>query len=278
MNEIIERKLKDYTPQDSNEEINALKEISQEIILFALSETDFFDKAFFLGGTCLRIVYGLERFSEDLDFSTIAPDPKFDFDFYMDKVIHTLKAYGLEMHISKKKDDTFVKSRELKEDSLKWKLSFPSNQKLKKIMIKLEIDSNPPEGAVVEDKFLDFPQLHRVSVANMPTLFAGKLHALLSRSYTKGRDWYDFLWYIKNHSGINLLYLAHALEQMGPFKRGNLKVTRKILLSALDEKIRANDWEAIRKDVARFLKPHELKTLELWGEKLFLDRLAKLEI
>lgn len=275
MNEIIEQRLKQYACKDANEEVNALKEIAQEIILFALSQTDFFKKVFFLGGTCLRIIYGLERFSEDLDFSSIIPDKNFNFDTYIDIVTHTLKVYGLEMRVSKKQDDAFVKSRELKEDSLKWKLSFPSNQKLKKIMIKLEIDSNPPEGANVEDKYLDFPQLHRVLVADIPTLFAGKIHALLCRPYTKGRDWYDFLWYIKNKSGINKNYLENALAQMGPYKGNKVKVTTEFIHSILESKIKANDWLAIKKDVERFLKPHELKTLELWGPHLFLDRLSK---
>ena len=278
MNEIIEQKLKQYAPKDTNEEINALKEIAQEIILFALSRTDFFKNVFFLEGTCLRIIYGLERFSEDLDFSTIVLDKNFNFDFYIDTVTHTLNTYGLEMHVSKKKDDAFVKSRELKEDSLKWKLSFPSNQKLKKIMIKLEIDSNPPEGTTVEDKFLDFPQLHRILVADLPTLFAGKIHALICRPYVKGRDWYDFLWYIKNKTGINKNYLENALEQIGPYKGNKVKVTKEFINLTLGDKIRSNDWVAIRKDVERFLKPHELKTLELWGTHLFLDRLSKLNV
>jgi predicted nucleotidyltransferase component of viral defense system len=278
MNEIIEEKLKKYAPKDSNEVSNALKEITQELILFALAQTNFFSKAYFCGGTGLRIVYGLERFSEDLDFSTRTQMTDFNFDDYMDEVLKILLTFGIEMEVSKKKDDTFVKKRELKENSIKRKLSFPSNGKLKKIIIKLEIDSTPPAEARFEDKFLDFPQLYKISMPTKDTLFAGKLHALICRPYVKGRDWYDFLWYVKEGYPINSTFLASALNQMGPFKGTNPIVTQNFLVAELGKKIKANDWEVVRSDVERFLRPHELPTLKLWGQELFLDRLEKLKV
>ena len=148
MNEIITERLNEYHVQSAEEELNAIKEITQEIILYALSKTSFFNHAHFCGGTALRIIHGLNRFSEDLDFATNVVESDFQFNDYMDEVLLTLKQYGLDMIVKKAKDDNFVKARELKEDSDKWTLSFPSNKQLKKIIIKLEIDTNPPAGVV----------------------------------------------------------------------------------------------------------------------------------
>jgi len=192
MNEIITERLQEYNLQTAEEELNAIKEIAQEIILYALSKTSFFEHAYFCGGSALRIIHGLNRFSEDLDFTTIEIDKGFQFNDYMDEVLLTLQQYGLDMKVKKARDDSFVKSRELKEDSEKWLLSFPSNRQLKKVNIKLEIDTNPPAGAVVAKANLDFPILHQVKIGSIGTLFSGKLHALLCRKFTKGRDWYVY--------------------------------------------------------------------------------------
>ena len=137
MNDFIQQKLKAYTIASAHDEINALKEIAQEIILFGLSKTSFFNKVYFCGGTCLRIMHNLKRFSEDLDFSTLKADKNFNFDLYIKEVLDTLQHFGLDMHIvHKAKDDAFIKQRALKEDSQKWKISFPHSQPLKKITIK----------------------------------------------------------------------------------------------------------------------------------------------
>lgn len=277
MNEIITERLLEYKTQSAEEEQNAIKEITQEIILYALSKTSFFDHAYFCGGTALRIVHGLNRFSEDLDFSTTKIDRKFQFDDYMDEVLLTLKQYGLEMKVKKSKDDTFVKARELKEDSDKWTLTFPSNKQLKKVIIKLEIDTNPPKGAIITNANLDFPILHQVKVGTLETLFAGKINALLTRPFMKGRDWYDFLWYVRNDTNINYEFLKNALLQMGTYQSKYLKVVdRDFVANELSKKIKSLDWDDVRKDVERFLKPYEQDSLKIWGEDLFLDRVKKI--
>lgn len=277
MNELITQRLKQYNIQNSNDELNALKEVAQEIILFGFSQTDFFKHAFFCGGTCLRIVHGLQRFSEDLDFTTTEINPSFNFDHYMEDVLKTLKDFGLEMKVNKSKDDSFVKARALKEDSDKWKISFPANGKLKKIMIKLEIDTNPAAGAIGVMENLEFPLLHRIRCGEVETLFAGKIHALLCRSYTKGRDWYDFLWYVRNKSKINFEFLQNALFQMGPYKDKKINMSSEFVKKELAVKIASQDWEQIKKDVARFLRPIELPSLEIWNEKLFLAALERIK-
>jgi predicted nucleotidyltransferase component of viral defense system len=277
MNEIITERLLEYKVKSAEEELNAIKEITQEVILYALSKTSFFDHAHFLGGTALRIVHGLNRFSEDLDFSTYKVDKNFQFDDYMDEVLLSLQQYGLEMIVKKAKDDSFVKARGLKEDSDKWTLSFPTNKQLKKVIIKLEIDTNPPSGALIENANLDFPILHQVKVGTMETLFAGKIHALLCRKFMKGRDWYDFLWYVRNKTNINYDLLKNALFQMGPYQGQELKVVnRDFLVKELREKVKSLDWKEVRKDVERFLKPDELESLKIWDENLFLERVDKI--
>lgn len=277
MNEIITERLNDYNVRSAEEELNAIKEITQEIILYALSKTSFFNHAHFCGGTALRIIHGLNRFSEDLDFTTNTVEPKFQFNDYMDEVLLTLKQYGLDMKVKQANDDNFVKARELKEDSDKWTLSFPSNRQLKKVLIKLEIDTNPPAGAIEAKANLDFPLLHQVKIGSMETLFSGKVHALLCRSFVKGRDWYDLLWYIKKKSNINYELLQSALFQMGPYKGQDLNVVdRDFVVRELSTKIRSLDWKEVKKDVERFLKPEELDTLKIWDEDLFLEKVHKI--
>ena len=276
MNEIIAERLAEYNVQTAEEELNAIKEITQEVILYALSKTSFFSRAHFCGGTALRIIHGLNRFSEDLDFTTNVVEADFQFNDYMDEVLLTLKQYGLDMKVKKSKDDSFVKARELKEDSAKWTLSFPSNKKLKKVLIKLEIDTNPPLGAVQSKANLDFPLLHQVKIGSMETLFSGKIHALLCRRFMKGRDWYDLLWYIKKKSNINYELLENALLQMGPYQEKKLKVDRNFVIRELSSKIRDLDWREVRSDVERFLRPEELETLKIWDEDLFLEKVQKI--
>jgi predicted nucleotidyltransferase component of viral defense system len=274
MNNLIEQRLSRYSIKTQDDEANAVKEITQEIILYALSTTKFFDHVHFCGGTALRIIYGLERFSEDLDFTLNIPDENFNFDNYMSDVLNMLKQYGLDMQIKKAKDNTFVKKRELKKDSEKWQLSFPS---LAKVVIKLEIDANPPEGAIYTDKILDFPILHKIRIGTIETLFAGKMHALLCRGFVKGRDWYDFLWYVKNNHAINYDLLQHALFQMGPYKGKNIpNFDKEFVKTELSKKIESLDWSKAKSDVERFIKPEEVKSLDLWSVDLFLSRVEQL--
>lgn len=274
MNDLIEQRLNQYDIKTQTDEANAIKEITQEIILYALSTTKFFDHVHFCGGTALRIIYGLARFSEDLDFTLNTTSNSFNFDNYMPDVLNVLQQYGLDMHIKKSKDNAFVKKRELKKDSEKWQLSFPS---LSKVVIKLEIDANPPQGAMVDDKILDFPILHKISVGTIETLFAGKMHALLCRDFVKGRDWYDLLWYVKNNHSINYDLLQYALFQMGPYKGKNIpNFDKAFVKTELSKKIKVLDWNKAKSDVERFIRPAELKSLDLWGVDLFLSRTDRL--
>lgn len=278
---IIQERLLSYQCQNIIEQENALKEIAQEIALMALSKAGFFDVAAFQGGTCLRIVYGLNRFSEDLDFVLEKPNNHFDWEKYLNNLTLEFNAYGFELEISeRKKTDKAVQSRFLKAHSLGGLLILKDPRShIPKLRIKLEIDTNPPEGSEYELKYLDFPIPFSIKTQTLPSLFAGKCHALLSRNYVKGRDWYDFTWYTSRKAGLNLALLYQALLQSEPEKWANIKhsVIKNHIFSALEKKIRTIDWESAKQDVAPFLRKSELETLKIWSQGYFLSCLEKLK-
>jgi hypothetical protein len=277
MKDVIQEKLKLYECETREDEENAIKEITQEIALYGLKEAGFFEKASFQGGTCLRIIHGLDRFSEDLDFVLKEADPNFDITPYLEETIKIMNVYGYKIEVSGgDKADNNVKTRFLKDDSIKKLLNFENRLDLrKKIQIKVEVDINPPAGAVEEGNYLDFPTDFMITTLNMPTLLSGKCHALLCRSYAKGRDWYDYLWYISKGTKINLEMFQEAINQLGPWKGQNIIVTSDWLKTELEDKIKALDWNVVRKDVERFLKPNKKEALELWSEGFFNKKTKK---
>lgn len=274
--EIIQQKLLDYQCQTVLDQENALKEIAQEIALMALSRTGFFHKAAFQGGTCLRILYGLERFSEDLDFVLGAPDENFVWDLYVAGMQDEFELYGYTLEvINKNKLDKVVRTAFLKAESTGGILVLKDSRTNRpKLQIKLEIDTNPPAGSNYELKYLDFPLPYEVKTQDLPSLFAGKIHALLCRPYTKGRDWYDFIWYVSRQTPVNFLLLTHALQQKSAWQ--NVTADPVWLLEALNIKIKNMDWDEAKKDIARFLRPRELSTLDLWSTEFFLSRVNKM--
>ncbi len=139
------------------------------------------------------------------------------------------------------------------------------------------MDTNPPEGATFETKYLDYPFPFAVTVQDLPTLFAGKSHALLCREYVKGRDWYDFIWYVSRKAPLNYHFLTHACRQQGEWKGKNIVATKEWYLSAVKRKIETINWEEAKQDTARFLRRPALPSLDLWGPDFFLDRLEKLK-
>ena len=278
--EIIQNRLSLYNCLNQLEEENALKEITQEIALAALSRINFFRHAQFHGGTALRILYGLQRFSEDLDFTLAEPDENFRWQVYLDKMIDELSHYGYQVEvIDRGKANQTVQKAFLKDNSIGkvLELRYPQAEKsMKKIRIKLEIDINPPAGAGSEIKYLDFPLAFSILAHDVATSFAGKLHALLCRSYIKGRDWYDFLWYVARKAQINYAYLSNALMQNGPWQDVQLKIDLKWLKKQLLEKIHTLDWDNVTQDVRRFLKPNEQQALSVWNQDFFISRIEQL--
>jgi hypothetical protein len=281
MIEMLKKKLREYAPSNALEEANATKEILQEIALYALWRADFFDTALFQGGTSLRILHALPRFSEDLDFLLRNPDPGFDWSPYLAVLVEVFAQFGLKLEAkAKERMDRPIREAILKDDSIanQLDLSFAGTGRAPAIRIKLEIDTNPPAGSGEATTFLDFPADYEVRHQDLGSNFALKIHALLCRPYLKGRDWFDFSWYVAQRVPPNFDLLASALDQAGPWRDRGERVDAAWLKAALADKIAGIDWTEAAKDVERFLRPAEAKSLTLWGDRFFhakLDQLGK---
>jgi predicted nucleotidyltransferase component of viral defense system len=278
----IQQRLKDYNPVSKQEELSALKEIYQEIALAGLARSDFFKKAAFQGGTALRIVHQLRRFSEDLDFVLIHSNALFEWEPYLKAIALEFQSFGIDLEVKDRtKAEGVIKKAFLKEDSFARILELtydrlPSDEQ--KITIKLEVDTNPPEGSEFETVFLTYPYPFSILIQNLPSLFASKCHALLCRKYEKGRDWFDFLWYMSKKTPINSTLLAKALYQAGPYQKQEISLTKKWLLEEFEKKINSLDWKAARRDVENFLKEEDRKFINQWGAELFQSQLKNIEI
>ena len=278
--QIIEARIRSYSPQSKQEEINAFKEIVQSIALSGLSRGGFFKIAAFQGGTCLRICHSLQRFSEDMDFILLKPNKTFTWEPFFKYLQLEFEAYGLELTVQdRSKADQPIKKAFLKDTSFGKILSLiydrsPSDQQV--ATIKLEIDSNPPPVSSFETNFLDFPLPFSIVSQDLPSLFASKCHALLCRPYVKGRDWFDFLWYVSTKISLNYGHLEEALKQTGPWQGKEIALTKKWIYSHFAEKINSLDWEKTKKDVENFLKPRDRESLHVWNKELFLATLEKM--
>lgn len=279
MIDLMQKRLAEYKVVGPIEEENALKEIIQEIMLFALWQAGFFEVAAFQGGTSLRILHGLPRFSEDMDFILLEPNAAFSWQPYLDNLTETCKEFGVEPEaLDKARMDQRVKRALIKDTSIANQLilGFMDGLNGRKLKIKLEVDCNPAAGSGFEYSYLDFPVDFEVCHQDVRSNFALKSHALLCRPYLKGRDWYDFSWYITQGVTPNLLLLQNALVQYGPWKDQALTVDQDWLVKALGEKISAIDWKDAVEDVKRFVKPVEQRSLALWSERFFMNKLQQL--
>ena len=280
MNQIIQSRLAGYNAANEIEEENATKEIVQEIALYGLWRAGFFDVAVFQGGTSLRILHQLPRFSEHLDFMLLVPDATFDWAPYLKVLTATFEEYGLTPEaVSREQMDRRIRNAVIKDTSIanQLDLSFGRRDARKKLKIKLEIDVEPPAHSVDAFTFLDFPVDYEVRHQNLPSNFALKIHALLCRQYVKGRDWYDFSWYVSQGIFPNLPHLGAALRQFGPWsEEKTLVVDAAWLDTELTKRIQSIDWDEATADVRRFLRPAQADSLKLWGNRFFESKLRKL--
>lgn len=279
---IIQEKLAEYNCKSTIEEEQALREITQEVILAGLGRTDFFDHAGFHGGTCLRIFHSLNRFSEDMDFALNSENNKFELHPYLERVKQELDAYGYELEIDDRRNRSQTISKAfLKDDSIGKLLLLnyrPRSGPMRKLRIKLEVDTKPPTGASYEMPILDYPFPSAVRIFDLPSLFAGKIHALLCRNYPKGRDWYDFIWYTTRNTSVNHKLLSNALNQQGPWVKKQQQTDNLWCIKQLRDAIENIDWKKPRMDVQRFMKPNELPSLELWTKDYFLKQCQKIQL
>ncbi len=274
----------EYNPQNEEETLAAMREIMQEIALAALSRTDFFDKAAFYGGTALRIFYGLDRFSEDLDFSLLAPNPDFSLTPYFSKIVEEFQSLGMIVSIREKdkriktpEESAFLKSetiwQELVLEDLVKQHGISSNKTIK---IKIEIDRIPPLGFSTEEKLLIRPYSFYVKCFTMPSLFAGKLHALLFREWksrVKGRDWYDMEWYIRKGVPLNMHHFLQRAKETNDWTED--QISQEQILQLLITKIESVAFDSVKEDVVRFIADDQ--KLAIWSPNYFKDLIQKMK-
>jgi predicted nucleotidyltransferase component of viral defense system len=281
--EKINLMFKRYELNTIHDHENALKEIIQEVVLFGLWRSKFYEKAVFYGGSALRILYKLDRFSEDLDFSLIAPEKKFNIKKYLRAVISELELWGFEVSTEEKnkKKKSTIESAFIKANTLIHLIKIDTNLKTHRnavMKIKLEVDIDPAVGFTSEDKYHLHPIPFTIKTMALPSLFAGKMHALLCRTRRtniKGRDWYDMIWFVKNNIPCDLRYLKNKMAQTGHIDMSE-SLNKEKLAKLLYEKIKEIDFDSAKNDVEPFLKNSgQREELRLWSQTFFSDYLIQ---
>lgn len=270
MNNLITEQVEKYIKDKNVTVENATREVIQEITLFALSKTDFFEKAAFCGGTSLRILYGLDRASEDLDFSLLDRDTNFELSPYIEEIVNTFKSFNIVVDGKVKKEDGSIKSAFIKDNTIIRTISLSNIHIDPRVVIKvkLEVDTNPPQGAESEYKYVLFPFPHRIRSLTLPSLFSGKLHAIIARNWEKGRDYYDYVFYLSKGVKPNLVLLENALKQTGELKESeslDINKTKELLLSRFTNL----DMNVARNDCINFI--NERNKLDIWSKDFFIN-------
>lgn len=286
MQQVLSQMLSKYQINNIEDKKNAIKEIVQEIVLCGLSRGGFFKEAAFYGGTALRIFYGLDRFSEDLDFSLITQNPDFDLTKYFPYIENETKSLGLNFNVTEKikSVDSNIKSAFLKGNTKEHILSFYEDSEDSKfinkeeaIRIKFEVDINPPTGATYETKFGLLPSPYQVRLYDLQSLFAGKIHACLCRNWksrVKGRDFYDYIFFLSIGARVNLENLKAKLVQ-SKFINEDYDLTIDNLKALLSERFENLDIEQAKQDVLPFIK--DKTKLDLWSKEFFIEITEKLQ-
>ena len=286
MNTAIEQMLKNYQIENIYDQKNAMKEIMQEIVLCGLSRAGFFQKAAFYGGTALRIFYGMDRFSEDLDFSLVTADLDFDLSVYFPVLEKEVRAFGLHVTIQEKEKtkESNIRSAFLKGNTKEHLLLFYADENLagsvarsEVVKIKFEVDINPPEYAGFEHKYRLLPTPYEVNLYDMPSLFAGKIHAVLCRAWKsriKGRDLYDYVFYLSRGSAVNQKHLRARLLQSG-FISEDMECTLPELRNMLYERFDTIDFRQAKQDVEPFIR--DTASLNMWNADFFKQITAGLQ-
>jgi predicted nucleotidyltransferase component of viral defense system len=278
MNPAIEKMIAGYPRRSADDTLNALREILQELALLGLWRGRFFEQAAFYGGSALRILYGLSRFSEDMDFSLLGPNESFALDRYLPYVEKELSAWGFNVSVKEKRKtgDSAVESAFLKANTKELLLAIEAEGDTiagvhpgQVLRIKIEIDTDPPPRFSTEVKYCLQPIPFSVRVYTQPSLFAGKMHALLCRGWTgrvKGRDWYDFAWYVGGRTALDLRHLESRMRQSGHYAEDQpLTVAR--FQQILEDRIADLDADQARSDVVRFVT--DASSLNVWSKDFF---------
>ena len=265
-NEIYDNMLSAYGVTTEQERRNAIFEVNQQVILAGLYNGGFFDVAAFYGGTCLRIFHGLQRFSEDMDFSLLVPDDKFDFAKYFQPIIDEFAIVGREVEIKKKDKKSFgkVESAFLKDNTDVYDVSFQTDKSIK---IKIEVDTQPPLNFGTEQKLLLQPHSFMTRCFTLPDLFAGKMHALVYRGWknrVKGRDWYDFEWYVRHNVPLDFAHFAERVRQFN-----NEEIRQEVFMAKLKDRLASADINQVKNDALPFVR--NPKELDIWSNDYFVQ-------
>lgn len=273
--EIFDQMLSAYDLTTEQQKRNATFEVNQQLVLAGLYNGGFFNEAAFYGGTCLRIFHGLQRFSEDMDFSLLAPNGKFDFANYFQPIIDQFALVGRDVEIKKKDKKNFgkVESAFLKDNTDVYDITFQTEKSVK---IKIEVDTQPPLKFNTEQRLLLLPQSFMTRCFTLPDLFAGKMHALVYRAWknrVKGRDWYDFEWYVRHNIPLDF---THLHERALQFNQED--ITKESFLEKLNERLATSDINQVKADVLPFVR--NPKELDIWSNDYFLQlvKLIRFEI
>ena len=278
MNTVIEEMLKSYQVDNIYDRKNAMKEIMQEIVLCGLSRAGFFKEAAFYGGTALRIFYGLDRFSEDLDFSLEQINLDFDLCSYFPVLEKEVKTFGLNVEIQEKEKtkDSNIRSAFLKGNTKEHLLLFYADERLvgtvdknEVVKIKFEVDTNPPAFATYEHKYRLLPVPYEIRLYDMPSLFAGKIHAVICRGWQsriKGRDLYDYIFYLSKAVTVNQRHLRARLIDSGYISETQ-ECTLEEIKTMLKNRFDSIDFLQARKDVEPFIR--DTSVLDIWSSDFF---------
>jgi predicted nucleotidyltransferase component of viral defense system len=287
MHDAIANMLSKYDWRNPNDYINAMREILQEVALLGLWRGKFFEKAAFYGGTALRIIYGLDRFSEDMDFSLLKPVDTFDITGYASFLQKECEAFGFDVRFEKVENtrQSQIQSAFLKTDTRKQLLIIETEEDIiqaipkgKLIKIRLEVDTDPPSGFNTETRFILNPIPFAVRVFTLPDLFAGKMHAILCRKWknrVKGRDWYDLVWYTANSPDLHLKHLEQRMVQTKDWASDS-PLTESAFREMLTKRINILEIAKVRKEVEPFVR--EPENLSIWSREFFLDIASRVNI
>lgn len=266
MSTIFEQMLDGYGELSGNALWNAKYEVTQQIILAGLYRGGFFKKAAFYGGTCLRIIHGMRRFSEDMDFTLLKKDSSFHLEDYFQAIVDEFKMTGRDVVITKKDKMTLgkVESAFLKDETDVYNLTFQTEKSIK---VKIEIDTKPPLEFQTEPQKLNHPYSFMVNCLTLPCLYAGKMHALAYRNWktrVKGRDWYDFEWYVKKEVPLDFKHLQMRIKEFN-----GLELSKDEFLNVLKERLSTTNISIVKADVERFVE--DTRDLDIWSNDYFLQ-------
>lgn len=285
--------LEKYDLSNSNSSYDALREILQEIVLLGLYDAGFFKHAAFYGGTALRILHNLPRFSEDLDFSLLESNLTFNLKPYEEAIIQTLQSFGFDVtiEIKEKNTNSAIASAFIKGNTIEHLININAPKDITKaihkdqaVKIKLEVDTNSPLDFETSSVILLTPRAFSINAMTLSSLYAGKMHAILCRAWStrpKGRDWYDLVWYVANNVELDVVHLKSRLSQSCKYLEENGitipdELTQQNLKELLLQRVETLDVAKAKNDVQPFIK--DIREIELWSKDFFTAIIENIKI